>query len=192
MDVVKARKKNRGGKAPAKGLADEALDYIGNLYGIEHWAKDQELSCDEIYQLRQKESKPILEKFKLWLESNQPLTPAKGLLGKAIHYALNNWKKLIVYIEDGRLKPDNNIPENALRPFVLGRKNWLFAGAPQGAEASAIFFSLIETAKANGHEPYAYLRYIFEKLPLAQSTEDYEALLPWNLDPETIVATTRQ
>lgn len=192
MDVVKARKKNRGGKAPAKGLADEALDFIGNLYGIEKWAGEKELSYDEIRQLRQKESKPILEKFKLWLEANQPLTPPKGLLGKAIQYALNNWEKLIVYIEDGRLKPDNNVPENALRPFVLGRKNWLFAGAPQGAEASATFFSLIETAKANGHEPYAYLRCIFEKLPLAKTEEDYKALLPWNLDPKTVAAAARQ
>lgn len=192
MDVVKARKKNRGGKVSAKGLADEALDFIGNLYGIEKWAKERELSHDEIYQLRQLESKPILEKFKLWLWASQPLTPPKGLLGKAIQYALNNWKKLIVYIEDGRLKPDNNIPENALRPFVLGRKNWLFAGAPQGAEASAMFFSLIETAKANGHEPYAYLRYIFEKLPLVKTDEAYKELLPWNLSPETVVAATRQ
>ena len=125
MDIVKARKKNRGGKAPAKGLADEALDYIGNLYGIEKWARDKELSHDEIYRLRQKEFKPILEKFKLWLEAKQPITPPKGLLGKAIQYALNNWEKLIVYIEDGRLKPDNNMPENALRPFVIGRTGYL-------------------------------------------------------------------
>lgn len=183
MNVVKARKKNRGGKTPSKGLADEALDFIRNLYGIEKWARGQELSYDEIYQLRQKESKPILEKFKLWLEANQPLTPPKGLLGKAIQYALNNWEKLIVYIEDGRLTPDNNVSENALRPFVLGRKNWLFAGAPQGAEASATFFSLIETAKANGLEPYAYLKYVFEQLPLTDE-KDYCRLLPGNVDRE--------
>ena len=114
------------------------------------------------------------------------------MLGKAIHYALNNWKKLIRYIEDGRLKPDNNVAENAIRPFVLGRKAWLFSGAPKGAEASATFFSLIETAKANGHEPYAYLHHIFEKLPLAKTDEDYKALLPWNLDAETIAASTHQ
>ena len=99
---------------------------------------------------------------------------------------------MIVYIEDGRLGPDNNVAENAIRPFVVGRKNWLFAGAPKGAEASATFFTLIETAKANGHEPYAYLRYIFGKLPLAQSSEDHEALLPWNLDPVIAVAAARQ
>jgi len=191
MDVVKARKKNRGGKSPTKGLADEALDFIKNLYGIEKWARDQALSYDEIYQLRQNKSKPILEHFKLWLEANHPLTPPKGLLGKAIQYALNHWEKLIVYIEDGRLKPDNNVAENAIRPFVLGRKAWLFSGAPQGAEASATFFTLIETAKANGHEPYAYLRYIFEKLPLVKGMQDYETLLPWNLDPVTVAAADR-
>ena len=141
--------------------------------------------------LRQREAKPILDNFKLWLDVNQPLTPPEGLLGKAIQYALNNWEKLIVYIKDGRLGPDNNVAENAIRPFVVGRKNWLFAGAPKGAEASATFFTLIETAKANGHEPYAYLRHIFEKLPLAETDQDYKALLPWNLDPETVAAAAR-
>lgn len=188
MDVVKARKKNRGGKEPCRGLADEAVDFIGNLYKIEKYAGREQLSYKEVHQLRQREAKPILEQFKLWLEANQPLTPPKGLLGKAIHYALNNWNKLIAYIEDGRLRPDNNVAENAIRPFVIGRKNWLFAGAPKGAEASATFFSLIETAKANGHEPYAYLRHIFEKLPLVETTEDCEALLPWNLDPDAVAA----
>lgn len=192
MDVIKSRKKNRGGKAPFRGLADEALDFIRNLYKIEKQANRQQLSYDEVYQLRQQEAKPILEQFKLWLEANQPLTPPKGLLGKAIQYALNNWKKLIRYVEDGRLKPDNNVAENAIRPFVLGRKAWLFSGAPKGAEASATFFSLIETAKANGHEPYAYLRHIFEKLPLAKTDEDYKALLPWNLDADTMAASTHQ
>ena len=94
----------------------------------------------------------------------------------------------MVYIEAGFLKPDNNVAENAIRPFVLGRKNWLFAGAPKGAEASATFFSLIETAKVNGLEPYAYLRYLFEKLPLAQSEADYLALLPNRVEKATIDA----
>ncbi len=192
MDVVKTKKKNRGGKAPSRGLADEAIDIIGNLYKIEKYAKQEQLSYTDVYELRQREAKPILDNFKLWLEANQPLTPPEGLLGKAIQYALNNWEKLIVYIEDGRLGPDNNVAENAIRPFVVGRKNWLFAGAPKGAEASATFFTLIEAAKANGHEPYAYLRHIFEKLPLAETDEHYKALLPWNLDPVTVAAVVRQ
>ncbi len=192
VEVVKARKKSRGGKPKPKGLADEAIDFIGNLYQIEKQARREQLSYDEIHQLRQREAKPILEQFKLWLEAHQPLTPPKGLLGKAIQYTLNNWEKLIVYIEDGRLKPDNNAAENAIRPFVLGRKAWLFSGSPRGAEASATFFSLIETAKANNHEPYAYLRYIFEKLPLANTDGDYTALLPWNLDAKTISDASRK
>ncbi len=83
-----------------------------------------------------------------------------------------------MYLEQGYLKPDNNAAENAIRPFVVGRKNWLFAGSPRGAKASATFFSLIETAKANNLEPFAYLKTLFERLPLATVREDYLALLP--------------
>jgi transposase len=140
----------------------------------------------QIYQLRQEKAKPLLDEFKGWLETKQPLTPPKGLLGRAISYTLANWEKLIIYLEDGRLRPDNNLVENAIRPFVVGRKNWLFAGSPDGAKASATFFSLIETAKANGLEPYAYLRYIFKKLPLAQTEQNLKDLLPYNIDPATI------
>jgi transposase len=107
-------------------------------------------------------------------------------LGQAIGYTLANWKKLIIYIEDGRLRPDNNLVENAIRPFVVGRKNWLFAGSPDGAAASATFFSLIETAKANGLEPYGYLRYVFKKLPLVQTEQDLKDLLPQNIHPDDI------
>ena len=85
------------------------------------------------------------------------------------------------YLEHGEVTPDNNAAENAIRPFVVGRKNWLFAGNPKGAQASAGLYSLIETAKANGLEPYKYLRYIFEQLPFAESDGDYEKLLPYNL-----------
>jgi transposase len=186
VKVVKVRKKHRSKRVNPKSLADEALDYIGNLYQIEKEANRRQLDAFQIYHLRQEKSKPVLDKFKTWLETNRPLTPPKGLLGQAISYALANWKKLIIYIEDGRLRPDNNLVENAIRPFVLGRKNWLFAGSPEGAKASATFFSLIETAKANGLEPYAYLRYIFNKLPLAQTERDIKALLPYNVEPAAI------
>ena len=186
VKVVKVRKKHRSKRANPKSLADEALDYIGNLYQIEKEAKRRQLDAVQIYQLRQEKAKPLLDEFKDWLEAKQPLTPPKGLLGQAISYTLANWEKLIIYIEDGRLRPDNNLVENAIRPFVVGRKNWLFAGSPDGAKASATFFSLIETAKANGLEPYAYLRHIFEKLPLAQTEQDLKDLLPQNIDPDTI------
>ena len=186
VKVVKVRKKHRGKRASPKSLADEALDYIGNLYRIEKHARRLQLEPDQIRELREQKTKPLLDKFKDWLEAKKPLTPPKGLLGQAINYALSNWDKLIVFIEDGQLRPDNNLVENAIRPFVIGRKNWLFAGSPDGARASATFFSLIETAKANGLEPYAYLRYIFEKLPVAQTDQDLQDLLPQNIDPDSI------
>lgn len=184
FDVVKVRKKHRGKHDNPKTLADQAIDYIGRLYQIENQIRQDHLAPDQIYQRRQEQSKPILDQFKNWLDATEPLTPPKGLLGKAIGYTLNNWDKLIVYITNGLLRPDNNVAENAIRPFVVGRKNWLFAGSPKGAHASATFFSLIETAKANELEPFAYLRCLFEQLPLVKDQNDYRALLPQYIDPD--------
>jgi transposase len=184
MDVVKVRKKHRGNRGNPRTLADQALEYIGKLYGIERQIR--RLEPDEIYQYRQRESKPVLEQFKAWLDATEALTPPKGLLGKAIHYTLKNWDKLIVYINDGVLRPDNNVAENAIRPFVVGRKNWLFAGHPNGAHAVAAFFSLIETAKANALEPYAYLRCLFEQLPIVKEQKNFWKLLPQYIDRDLI------
>ena len=187
VEVVKARKKIRGENAAStKTLADEALDFIGLLYLIEKQARQDQLTAQQLYKLRQEKSKPVLDRFKAWLDEKQSITPPKGLLGIAINYARANWTRLVVYLEDGILQPDNNVAENAIRPFVLGRKNWLFSGHPNGATASATFFSLIETAKANGHEPYAYLKYLFERLPAVQSDREYENLLPQKLSPSEI------
>jgi transposase len=176
-DVIKAQGKNR-----KIGAADEAMKYIKKLYRLEKNARENNYSADEIYRMRQEEAKPILENFKKWLSKKSLQTPPKGLLGKAVSYALNQWHRLEGYIKDGHLTIDNNLAENSIRPFVIGRKNWLFSGTPEGAEASALLYSLIETAKANKLEPYAYLRHIFDRLPLASSLEDYEALLPWNVN----------
>ncbi len=96
----------------------------------------------------------------------------------------------MVYLENPIVTPDNNMAENGIRPFVLGRKNWLFAGTPKGAETSALLYSLIETAKANNCEPYSYLRHIFAHLPRAHTLADYEALLPWNVDKMNIMRLT--
>ena len=180
VDVLKAM----GGEKKKKGNAPIALSYIGKLYHIEREAREKELSADEIYQLRQKRSKPILGEFKKWLTEKYPQTPPRGLLGKAISYCLNRWESLERYLEDGRLQIDNNLIENAIRPFALGRKNWLFSGNPRGAKASAALYSLIETAKINGLEPYWYLRFLFEKLPLAKTEEDYKVLLPQYMNKE--------
>jgi len=179
--VIKAR-----GSKKKQGTAEKAIEFIGKLYAVEKKARELELDADGIRRLRLQESEPVLEEFKGWLEAKLPLTPPKGLLGTAIRYTLGNWKRLVRYLEDGRLRPDNNLAENAIRPFVVGRKNWLFAGHPNGADAAAFYFSLIETAKANGLKPYDYLRYLFDRLPLADTAEDYKKLLPQYLDPEMI------
>lgn len=180
-DVIKAADK----QVPRKPLAaDDALDFIAELYTIEKHAK--ELSVQQRYQYRQQHARPVLDRFKQWLDQKSIVTPPGGLLGKAISYVLNQWPRLIVYLEDGRLRPDNNLAENAIRPFVVGRKNWLFSGSPAGASASALIYSLIETAKANGLKPYLYLRYLFDKLPLAKTEDDYRQLLPPYIDPDVL------
>ncbi len=104
----------------------------------------------------------------------------------ALGYTDKLWPRLIRYIEDGRLEIDNNGVENAIRPFVIGRKGWLFSSATRGADASANLYSLIETAKANGHEPYQYLHHIFKELPKIETIDGFEALLPINLTPKAI------
>ncbi len=181
VDVIKAKSnKNKS------GLADNALEYIAKLYKIEKQAKINELIPKEIYKLRQEKAKPVLDEFHKWLLSKSGITPPKGLLGKAINYTLKYWDRLVRYVEDGHLRPDNNLVENAIRPFVVGRKNWLFSGSPNGAKASADLYSLIETAKVNGLKPYEYFRYLLEKLPYTETTEEYRSLLPQNIDPSVL------
>jgi transposase len=176
--------------AKRKLTAEEALEFIGKLYRIEKEARLKELPAPTLCELRQQQAKPVLEEFKHWLEEKAPLTPPGGLLGKAIGYTLNQWPRLIAYLQDGRLRPDNNLVENAIRPFVVGRKNWLFSGHPRGAEASAFLYSLIETAKANGLNVYLYMRHLFDRLPLAKTEEDYRNLLPPNLDSSRLNSAT--
>lgn len=101
-----------------------------------------------------------------------------------MNYALKEWEKMLRYLDSPYLTPDTNLVENAIRPFVLGRKNWLFPGSPLGAHANATLYSLIKTAKANGVEPYRYLKYIFTKLPFARTQDDYRILTPHHRDRE--------
>jgi len=129
---------------------------------------------------RTQHAQPVLDKLRDWLEQSLPQVPPKSTVGKALNYLHNEWEKLIIYLEDGRLAIDNNGAENAIRPFVIGRKNWLFSHSVNGVNASANLYALIETAKANGLELYAYLRNVFTELPRATSVEGIEALLPWN------------
>ena len=177
---IEAQKVQPKGKT---GRADMALNLINKLYGIERDFK--EASAENRHQGRQQHSLPILAQLHSWLEKTQPQVTAQNALGKAVNYLASNWSRLERYVEAGHLPIDNNRAENAIRPFVIGRKNWLFSDTPKGATASAQIYSLIETAKANGQEPYAYLRHILERLPQATSVEGYEALLPWNCKPAT-------
>ena len=117
-----------------------------------------------------------------WLDRSIGQAPPGTLTGKALGYLNTQWPRLIRYLDDGRLEADNNLAENAIRPFVMGRKAWLFSDTPAGAEASARLYSLIETAKANAIEPYAYLRQVFTQLPKANTLADIEALLPYKID----------
>jgi transposase len=178
VKVIDARCKGAKGKT---GSAEVALGYIGQLYRIEKAARATELSPSEIQKFRIDRAEPVLEEFKTWLETRKNQTPPKGFLGQAINYTLSRWQRLVRYLENGHITPDNNAAENAIRPFVVGRKNWLFAGSPNGAEAAATLYSLIETAKACRLDPYQYLRLLFEKIPYASTEAEYAALIPQNV-----------
>ena len=180
-DAVKALGK-KGKLKP--GRAQKGLSFIQSLYQVERQAK--KMTSDERMKFRREHAKPILDKFKIWLDKTLPEVPPKSALGVALGYTDNLWPRLICYLEDGRLEIDNNGVENAIRPFVLGRKGWLFSSTTRGAEASANLYSLIETAKANGHEPYRYMHHIFKELPKIETIDGFEALLPINLTPKAI------
>ncbi len=160
--------------------ADMAVELIKRLYQIEKEIKGKEPA--EKFKIRQEKSKPQLEKIKTWLDKSLQNTLPKGKTGNALAYMYKNWSKLTLYINDGRLNIDNNSVENAIRPFAIGRKNWMFSDSQEGANASAMLYSIIETAKANDVEPYIYLKTVFTKLPQAKSLEDIEKLLPWRVD----------
>jgi len=172
---IDAQKIQKAGKT---GKADQAIVFIQQLYGIEKAIKDK--TREEKYQLRQAQALPVLQKIKAWLDKSVSHAPPQSLIGKALYYLHEQWPKLIRYVESGDYPIDNNAAENAIRPFVIGRKNWLFSASPKGAMASANLYSVIETAKANGLDPYTYLRKIFTELPQATTLEQIEALLPWN------------
>ena len=185
VEVVTAAGRDKDGKKKP-GSGEVALGYIGKLYLIEKECAEQKLKPEQIARERQSRAGPILDQFKAWLEKRSPQVPPGSTVGKAIRYTLGQWERLTVYLQDGRLRPDNNLAENAIRPFVIGRKNWLFAATPDGAHASAALYSIIKTAKANGLEPYWYLRYLFERLPKAKTTGEYKALLPHCVDRSLI------
>ena len=164
--------------------AEEGINHIKRLYGIEKALRErypQEEQREVFTRVRQMSAWRPLKEFKEWLEELNDKVPPSLLLGKAIHYSLAQWNKMVRYLESPYLTPDTNAAENAIRPFVLGRANWLFNKSPGGADSSCGMYTLIETAKRNGHVPFKYLMALFERAPLAKTPEDWEKLLPWNI-----------
>lgn len=158
--------------------AEIGRNYCDQLFMIEESLR--ELTAEERYKRRQELEKPVLEAFWCWLEKVQPL---KGsAFGKAVTYAMNQRPYMENYLLDGRLNISNNMAENAIRPFTVGRKNWLFSDTPKGAKASAAVYSLVETAKANGLNVYTYLEYLLMYMPDSEwrhHPEDLDELMPW-------------
>lgn len=178
-EALKAQGKNKRSGRAWRGLA-----LIQKLYRIEREAR--ECMPPQRHAHRQDHARPVLDEIRGWLDGALPQVAPSTATGKALYYLNEQWPKLIRYLDDGRLEIDNNRTENAIRPFVLGRKNWLFSDSVAGVKASANLYSLIETAKANGLQPYDYLRHVFAELPQADSVEHIEALLPGNIDSDHI------
>ncbi len=162
--------------------AREALHRINRLFAIERRLSNS--APEERLKERNLKSRPIVEDLHEWLEDIKSAVLPKSLFGLAVNYGLQQWPKLIRFLEDGRIEISNNRAERSIKPFVIGRKNWLFCNTPKGARASAIIYSLVETAKENKLNPYAYLNHLFERLPNLESrdTETLDQLLPWNVD----------
>lgn len=167
----------RGPEQPAT----QFIAAIGELYAIEREAKAKDLTPPQRGQLRMERGRPVLARIEALLVRHLHSVMPNSLLGKALHYLSAQWPKLIRFVDDGAWPIDNNLCENAIRPFVVGRRNWLFADTVGGAKASANLYSLIETCKANCIDPYSYLVDLFRKLPLAKTADNFEALLPWPL-----------
>jgi transposase len=162
--------------------AGYVLKQIQQLYAIERSAREDELSHDQRRVLRQEHALPIMKQLKIWLQENMPKVLPKSAIGKAIAYALNRWKYLERYVENGKLEIDNNLVENAIRPVALGRKNYLFAGSEEGAAWAAILYSLFGSAIRHGHNPFDYLSDVLSRLPDLQVNQ-LEQLLPANWNP---------
>ena len=160
--------------------AKEGLDFCNQLFAIEQELKDA--TPEERYEARIQRSRPVLDAFLVWLKYQSPRVLPKSAFGQAIQYCRNQWDKLEAFMQDGRLEIDNNRSERSIKPFVIGRKNWLFANTPRGAKASAAIYSIVETAKENGLNPFAYLTYLFEQLPNVDINDPsiIDSLLPWS------------
>jgi len=171
------------GKHPSPG-AVEALAMIGKLYRVEKELREQQppLSEPEFLTRRTQASEPILKAFRTWLDKKQHHVVPTSSLGQAVSYAVSMWPILSTYLESARLTPDNNPVEREIRPYVIGRRNWLFSDSAKGAEASATLYSILRTAISNGHDPYRYLYHLLYSLPRT-APEDHDRLAPHVLGP---------
>lgn len=177
IDVQTTQPKNKTGRA------DWAIHHIKKLYRIEKQING--LSVEEKFKIRQAESEPLLNEFKVWLDTAVKKVLPKSAIGAAIRYTLNQWHKLSGYSQSGQTNIDNNRAERAIKPFVISRKNWLFSNSASGANASAILYTLIETAKANGITPFSYLMYLLQELP--NKPDDLEYLMPWMVKLDSVI-----
>lgn len=184
------RKFDEAIKAVAEDFKGEIKAKIGfklinDLFRIEREDISKDASQKERHRIRQEKSRPIIEALKTWADETAPTLPPKTLSGIAVRYMLERWEKLILFLEDPILRLDTNPVEGqAIRPFVVGRNNWMFADTIKGAEASAALYSLIVMARANGLNPFLYLKAVFTELPKAKTAEDVAALLPWIWKPK--------
>ena len=174
IDAQKALPKGKAGKA------DQAIAFIQALYRIEAKIKDE--PPDKRRTIRQQEAKPIIEKIKVWLDASVLKMLPSSKMGEALTYLQNQWSRLTAYLENGAYPIDNNPAERAIRPFTIGRKNWMFAKNQAGAKASANLYSLIESAKANNVNPYHYLKHVFSRLPNMTTKDDMNDLMPWQFE----------
>ena len=162
----------------------QGVMYINQLFHLEDIIKAKHTSFDAIKKARLEKEKPVVEGFLSWLDQQAPVRGSR--MDKAVTYIRNRRSYLTTYLEDGRCSFSNNLSENAIRPFTVGRKNWLFCDTPNGAQASALVYSMVEIAKANGVNVYHYLTYLLEKMPSDRmSDEELELLAPWNENVKT-------
>ena len=168
-------------------IAGQAVVMIAKLYEIEREARELEPEARKV--LRQQRSKPVADALHCWLTAKRLVLAKADVTAKAIDYSLSNWTALTRFLDDGNVPIDNNAAENSVRPLALGRKNWLFVGSQQAGERAAVVMSLIESAKLNGHDPWAYLKDVFERLPTLKH-RDLATLLPHNWRPATDAAVT--
>ena len=165
-----------------KELASHVLTQMQKLYALEQTGRDQSLSVEELYSLRQQQALPILESLKTWMMDAYSKVIPQSTIGKALSYSLHRWDKLCLYTQDGRLRIDNNLVENAIRPVAIGRKNYLFAGSHNGARRAAMLYSFLGTCKINNINPFDWLKDILSRMP-SHSVNKLQELLPNNWGP---------